>query len=108
MGQDTWSYTIVLENEIIRKSGREIIGTGRLESVNAEKPAFSLGELVNFRFASDESQLRTVLGLQLINDLWIYTVEFASPTFAESDGKLFTSDERKAWVVDCDLASVRV
>ncbi|WP_414545723.1 DUF1392 family protein [Nostoc sp. CCY0012] len=111
-----WYYSIALQNEIVLASGIEIIPTGQLQSVAAEKPVFMVGELVNFRFGDHAAKIRTVLGLQMINGSCFYGIEWRSPAlqqpnepticiFPKSSAKhKFVS--RLAWITDFDLTGV--
>ncbi|MBD2364666.1 DUF1392 family protein [Anabaena minutissima FACHB-250] len=110
---DGWCYSIALNNQIVSVSGVEIVASGRLQAVRLPKPTFMVGELVKFRLA-DAPKLRTVLGLQLINDSWFYQIEWASPTL-ENVGKPICilpqsshqpSTTCLAWVTDYDLVGV--
>jgi len=112
---DGWCYSIALENEIVSVPGIKIIGSGRLQAVSVEQPVFMVGELVKFRFA-DGSQIRTVLGLQLINGSWFYSIEWRSSALVMSENAgvciLPVSDNKPkfnphlAWVTDYDLTGV--
>jgi hypothetical protein len=112
--QDEWNYAIAVGKKIIYTSSSEITGTGRLHLVTREKPVFRLGELVKFRFAGDTPQLRTVLGMQLMNQSWFYVIEWKSPsiedTVTSSNVKLNCShsclSDRLAWVTDYDLVKM--
>jgi hypothetical protein len=39
-----WDYVIDVENDIIRATKHEILGTGRIEPTTVKKPAFVLGD----------------------------------------------------------------
>ncbi|WP_193200386.1 DUF1392 family protein [Nostoc sp. MG11] len=103
--QDDWSYAVALNDEMVYTSALQLRGTGKLQS-GIDKPVFTLGQRVVFRCNQDVSKLRIVQGIHLIDDFWTYTVEWASPSLTECDGKLITSGERRAWVTDTDLVSV--
>ena len=64
----------------------------------AVKPLFELGDLVQFQFAK-EPGIRLILGVQLINETWFYTIEWESPRLAKDDNSL-------AWVAEDDLVRV--
>jgi hypothetical protein len=111
---DGWCYSIALDSQIVSVSGVEIVASGQLQAVRLPKPTFMVGELVKFRLA-DVAKVRTVLGLQLINDSWFYSIEWASPTL-ENVGEAIcilpqssqqpTVQSRLAWVTDYDLTGV--
>ncbi|WP_193200687.1 DUF1392 family protein [Nostoc sp. MG11] len=103
--QDDWSYAIVLNDEVVYTSASQLIGTGKTQP-DIDKPIFALGEKVVFPCNRDASNLRIVQGIHLIDDFWTYTVEWASPSLTECDGKLITSGDRRAWVTDTDLVRV--
>ncbi|RCJ24393.1 hypothetical protein A6770_28255 [Nostoc minutum NIES-26] len=75
-----------------------------------------VGELVKFRFAAEESKIRTVLGIQLINGAWFYSIEWLSPalTAPEDMGICIlprSTNKPKvnphlAWVTHYDLTGV--
>jgi Protein of unknown function (DUF1392) len=103
--QDDWSYAIALNDEMVYTSALQLRGTRKLQ-LGIDKPVFTLGQRVVFRCNRDGSKLRIVQGIHLIDDFWTYTVEWASPSLTECDGKLMTSGDRRAWVTDTDLARV--
>ncbi|WP_193200516.1 DUF1392 family protein [Nostoc sp. MG11] len=103
--QDDWSYAVAIDNEVIYVPALQLRGTGKLE-LGINKPVFTLGQRVVFRCNQDVSKLRIVQGIHLIDDFWTYTVEWASPSLTECDGKLCTSGDRRAWVTDTDLVRV--
>ncbi|AUB43526.1 Protein of unknown function DUF1392 (plasmid) [Nostoc flagelliforme CCNUN1] len=78
-----WKYEIAIGNDNITVWGNELIGTGNLQPVIKEKPVFRLGELVEFRLSLDGPPIRIVQGIQLINDVWFYSVEWMSPSISE-------------------------
>ncbi|WP_066377149.1 MULTISPECIES: DUF1392 family protein [unclassified Anabaena] len=113
--QEGWNYAIAIGKNIIYTSGSEITGTGRLHLVTPEKPVFRLGELVEFRFAGNIPKLRTVLGIQLINQSWFYVIEWKSPTIDDTvTSRNWNTDcshsclsDRLAWVTDYDLMKIK-
>ncbi len=103
--QDDWNYAVAIENEVIYTSASQLRGTRKLQA-GIDKPVFTLGQKVVFKCNRDASKLRIVQGIHLVDDFWTYTVEWASPQLCECDGKLITSGDRRAWVVDTDLVRV--
>ncbi|UKP01108.1 DUF1392 family protein [Nostoc sp. UHCC 0870] len=113
---DGWCYSIALDSQIILVSGVEIVASGQLQAVRLPKPTFMVGELVKFRLAADAVKVRTVLGLQLINDSWFYSIELRSPFLPKFDEQPLcilpqsfqqpTVQSRLAWVTDYDLTGV--
>jgi hypothetical protein len=105
--QGDWNYAVALDNEVVYVQASQLIGTGKTQP-DIDKPIFTLGERVVFRCNRDNNKLRIVQGIHLVDDFWTYTVEWASPSLAECDGKLCTSGDRRAWVTDTDLVKVGV
>jgi hypothetical protein len=103
--QDDWNYAVALDNEVVYVQASQLIGTSKFQP-DIDKPVFTLGERVVFRCNRDNNKLRIVQGIHLVDDFWTYTVEWASPSLAECDGKLCTSGDRRAWVTDTDLVKV--
>ncbi|MFN6565781.1 DUF1392 family protein [Dendronalium sp. ChiSLP03b] len=111
-----WEYSITLDNEIVSVRGHEIVGSGQLQSLEIGQLVFMVGELVKFRFAADGSKIRTVLGIQLINGAWFYSIEWLSPalTAPEDTGVCILPQSTNkpkvnphlAWVTDFDLTGV--
>jgi hypothetical protein len=108
-----WSYTIDCAGEVSCVLEHEIITCGQIQSLCVESPIFMVGELVKFRFAADRSNSRTVLGIQLINHAWFYSIEWQSPAltlpedavrsiFPRSNAKP-KFNPRLVWVTDYDL-----
>ncbi|WP_193200710.1 DUF1392 family protein [Nostoc sp. MG11] len=76
-----------------------------LQLVTPEKPVFTLGELVKFRFGSKGTNLRIIQGIHLIAGQWFYQVEWISPGIEEAS-EVFNSNDCLAWVTDYDLSRV--
>ncbi|MBW4566093.1 MAG: DUF1392 domain-containing protein [Mojavia pulchra JT2-VF2] len=80
--QGEWNYVIDVENDIVRATKHEILGTGRIKPTTVKKPAFVLGERVLLQFPNRGTNQRLILGIELIEKSWFYKVELASPTFS--------------------------
>ncbi|MEH2430821.1 MAG: DUF1392 family protein [Nostoc sp.] len=106
--EHAWKYEIFAFNTNITVLGSELIGTGNLQLGVIPKPAFRLGELVEFRFHGDGPLIRIVQGIQLINDSWFYSIEWMSPSISEKGDEIFTSRDSIARVTDYDLERVRL
>ena len=78
-------------------SEKEMLPVHRFAEI-AVKPLFELGDLVQFQFAK-EPGIRLILGVQLINETWFYTIEWESPRLAKDDNSL-------AWVAEDDLVKI--
>ncbi|BCL39654.1 DUF1392 family protein [Nostoc sp. MS1] len=113
---DGWSYAIATDRGIISVPNSEIIASGQLQPLSIQKPHFRLGQLVNFRFANDGPKIRMILGMSLINNAWLYQVEWRSPALrlptdegvcifpkSTQPGKFIN---RLAWVTPHDLTEV--
>ncbi len=81
---ECWLYTIVCGNEIIHAIEHQIIGTGQLEALNVQKPAFALGQRVTLCAYGDGTKQRLILGIVLIDKFWFYVVELVSPTLIKT------------------------
>ena len=111
-----WNYSIDSERGIISVPDSEIIASGQLQPLVISKPQFRLGQLVNFRFANDGPKIRTILGLTLINNAWLYQVEWRSPVLKLSTDEgvcIFPRSSqsskfinRLAWIIPTDLEAV--
>ncbi|MCC5669815.1 DUF1392 domain-containing protein [Nostoc sp. CHAB 5784] len=77
---ECWLYTVDCGNEILHATQHQIIGTGQLETVTVQKPAFVLGERVMLCSHDKETKQRLILGIALVNNSWFYIVELMSPT----------------------------
>lgn len=113
---DGWSYAIATGRGIISVLDSEIIASGQLQPLVISKPQFRLGQLVNFRFANDGPKVRMILGMSLINNAWLYQVEWRSPALrlptdegvcifpkSAQQGKFIN---RLSWVTPHDLTEV--
>ncbi|WP_414756614.1 DUF1392 family protein [Anabaena sp. CCY 9910] len=111
-----WSYSIDSDRGIISVTDSEIIASGQLQPLVISKPQFRLGQLVNFRFANDGPKVRMILGMSLINNAWLYQVEWKSPALklptdegvcifpkSAQQGKFIN---RLSWVTPHDLTEV--
>lgn len=58
----------------------QIIGTGELEAIKVQKPAFVLGERVMLCTHDKGTKQRLILGIALVQKSWFYVVELMSPT----------------------------
>lgn len=108
---DGWRYSIASERGIISVGESELTVTGQILPLRVETPVFTIGELVKFRFG-EGSKIRTVLGLQVINESCFYKIEWQSPAlttdgscaFPKADGDHKLGD-RFAWVTAFDLVA---
>ncbi|MEA5508001.1 DUF1392 domain-containing protein [Halotia wernerae UHCC 0503] len=101
---DQWIYTIVCGYKIVHATKHQIVGTGRMQITNLEKPAFVLGERVMFRFHGNSTKQRLILGIRLVNESWLYVVELVSPALE----KTISFENRLALVREKDLVRVNV
>ncbi|MBW4458186.1 MAG: DUF1392 domain-containing protein [Nostoc indistinguendum CM1-VF10] len=67
-----------------RPTQNQIIGTGELEAIKVQKPAFVLGERVMLCSHDKGTKQRLILGIGLVNNSWFYLVELVSPTLTQS------------------------
>ncbi|MCC5604133.1 DUF1392 domain-containing protein [Nostoc favosum] len=81
---ETWLYSIDCRNEILHATQNQIIGTGELEAITVQKPAFVLGERVMLCSHDKGTKQRLILGIGLVNNSWFYVVELMSPTLTQS------------------------
>jgi hypothetical protein len=58
----------------------QIIGTGELQTINVQKPAFVLGQKVSLCSYGNDTKQRLILGIALFDNSWFYLVELMSPT----------------------------
>lgn len=113
---DGWVYSVASERGLITVSADDITPTGQILPLKVEKPQFRLGQFVNFRFANDGPPIRLILGLTLINNNWLYQVEWRSPSLqlptdqgacifpkSTQQGKFIN---RLSWVTPNDLSEV--
>ncbi|MBD2731842.1 DUF1392 family protein [Nostoc sp. FACHB-892] len=77
---ECWIYSIDCRNEILHATQNQIIGTGELEAIKVQKPAFVLGERVILCSHDKGTKQRLVLGIALVHNSWFYLVELMSPT----------------------------
>jgi hypothetical protein len=77
---ETWLYSIDCGNEILQATQHQIIGTGELEAISVQKPAFVLGKRVILCSHDKGTKHRLILGIALVNNSWFYLVELMSPT----------------------------
>ncbi|MBD2505096.1 DUF1392 family protein [Anabaena azotica] len=114
--EEGWIYSVASERGLITVSADDITPTGQILPLKVEKPQFRLGQLVNFRFANDGPPIRTILGLTLVNESWLYQVEWRSPSLRLSLDEgvcLFPKStqpskfiDRLSWVTPYDLSEV--
>ncbi len=81
---ECWLYTIICGDEIVHATEHQIIGTGQLEALTVQKPAFVLGQKVILCSYGDDTKQRLILGVVLVDKFWFYLVELVSPTLAET------------------------
>ncbi|MCC5624800.1 DUF1392 domain-containing protein [Nostoc sp. CHAB 5715] len=81
---ETWFYTVDCGKEILHATQNQIIGTGGLEAITVQKPAFVLGERVMLCSHDKGTKQRLILGIGLVNNSWFYLVELMSPTLTQS------------------------
>ena len=81
---ECWIYSIDCRNEILHATQNQIIGTGELETLTVQKPAFVLGQKVILCSYGDDTKQRLILGVVLVDKFWFYLVELVSPTLAET------------------------
>ncbi|MBW4457382.1 MAG: DUF1392 domain-containing protein, partial [Nostoc indistinguendum CM1-VF10] len=62
----------------------QIIGTGELETIKVQKPAFVLGERVMLCTHDKGTKQRLILGIALVHKSWFYVVELMSPALTQS------------------------
>jgi hypothetical protein len=102
--QQRWDYVIDVENDIVRATKHEILGTGRIKPTTVKKPSFVLGDRVLLQFPNRGTKQRLILGVELIEKSWFYKVELASPAFPLSS----TMTNRFSLVREEDLVRVNV
>ncbi|AUB41792.1 Protein of unknown function DUF1392 [Nostoc flagelliforme CCNUN1] len=81
---ECWLYSVDCDDEILHATQKQIIGTGQLETLNVQKPAFVLGERVMLCSHDKGTKQRLILGIGLVNNSWFYVVELVSPTLTQS------------------------
>ncbi|WP_242054216.1 DUF1392 family protein [Nostoc sp. FACHB-888] len=81
---ETWLYSIDCRNEILHATQNQLIGTGELEAITVQKPAFVLGERVILCSHDKGTKQRLILGIALVHDSWFYLVELMSPTLIKT------------------------
>ncbi|MEH2431463.1 MAG: DUF1392 family protein [Nostoc sp.] len=81
---ECWIYSIDCGKEILHATQNQIIGTGELESITVQKPAFALGERVILCSHDKGTKQRLILGIALVHNSWFYIVELMSPTLTQS------------------------
>ncbi|WP_375495228.1 DUF1392 domain-containing protein [uncultured Nostoc sp.] len=77
---ECWIYSIDCRNEIFHATQNQTIGTGELEAISVQKPAFVLGQRVMLCSHDKGTKHRLILGIALVNNSWFYLVELMSPT----------------------------
>ncbi|MCC5622165.1 DUF1392 domain-containing protein [Nostoc sp. CHAB 5715] len=81
---ECWLYSIDCGKKILHATQNQIIGTGELEAISVQKPAFVLGEIVMLCSHDKGTKQRLILGIALVNNSWFYVVELVSPTLTQS------------------------
>jgi hypothetical protein len=81
---ECWIYSIDCGKEILHATQNQIIGTGELQAITVQKPAFALGERVMLCSHDKETKQRLILGIALVHNSWFYIVELVSPTLTQS------------------------
>ncbi|MCC5632621.1 DUF1392 domain-containing protein [Nostoc sphaeroides CHAB 2801] len=109
---ETWLYSIDCRNEILHATQNQIIGTGDLEAIQVQKPAFVLGQRVMLCSHDKGTKQRLILGIALVHNSWFYLVELMSPTLvlsaAEGLIKTPTISNRFSLVGERSLVRVNV
>jgi Protein of unknown function (DUF1392) len=82
----------------------QIIGTGELQTINVQKPAFVLGERVILCTHDNGTKQRLILGIALFDNSWFYVVELISPTLIKTP----TISNRFSLVGEKSLVRVKV
>ncbi|MEH1962120.1 MAG: DUF1392 family protein [Nostoc sp.] len=101
---ECWIYSIDCRNEILHATQNQIIGTGELEVITVQKPAFVLGERVILCSHDKGTKQRLILGIALVHNSWFYVVELMSPTLTKSP----TNESRFSLVGEKSLMRVKV
>ena len=101
---ESWLYTVICGNEIVHATEHQIIGTGQLEALTVQKPAFVLGQRVMLCAYGDGTKQRLILGVVLVDKFWFYVVELVSPTLTKTP----TIFSRFSLVAEKSLARVKV
>ncbi len=81
---ERWIYSVDCGKEILHATENQIIGTGELEAIKVQKPAFVLDERVMLCSHDKGTKQRLILGIGLVNNSWFYVVELVSPTLTQS------------------------
>jgi Protein of unknown function (DUF1392) len=81
---ECWIYSIDCRNEILHATQNQIIGTGELQTLNVQKPAFILGQKVSLCSYGKDTKQRLILGIALVHNSWFYLVELMSPTLIKT------------------------
>jgi Protein of unknown function (DUF1392) len=81
---ECWIYSIDCGKEILHATQKQIIGTGELEAIKVQKPAFVLGERVILCSHDKGTKQRLILGIALVHKSWFYLVELMSPTLIKT------------------------
>ncbi|MCC5633333.1 DUF1392 domain-containing protein [Nostoc sphaeroides CHAB 2801] len=81
---ECWIYSIDCGKEILHATQNQIIGTGELEGISVQKPAFVLGERVILCSHDQGAKQRLILGIALVHNSWFYLVELMSPTLIKT------------------------
>ncbi|MHC5862146.1 DUF1392 family protein, partial [Nostoc sp.] len=81
---ECWIYSIDCGKEILQATQNQIIGTGELEAIKVQKPAFVLGERVILCSHDKGTKQRLILGIALVHNSWFYMVELMSPTLIKT------------------------
>jgi hypothetical protein len=83
---DQWIYSVLSERSIVQMTKYQILGTGKVQSLSLDKPAFAVGDRILLRFTSHATKQRLVLGVVLVNGSWFYVVEMVSPALSPALG----------------------
>jgi hypothetical protein len=81
---ETWFYKVDCGKEIVHATQNQIIGTGELQTINVQKPAFVLGQKVILCSHDKGTKQRLILGIALFDNSWFYLVELMSPTLIKT------------------------
>ncbi|MBD2509490.1 DUF1392 domain-containing protein [Nostoc muscorum FACHB-395] len=101
---ECWIYSIDCGKEILHATQNQIIGTGELEAIKVQKPAFVLGERVILCSHDKGTKQRLILGIALVHNSWFYLVELMSPTLIKTP----TISNRFSLVGEKSLVRVKV
>lgn len=106
-------YLVVSNVGILPVMPEEVIPSGKFKKLNIEKPKFKLGQLVEYKFASEISKIRIIQGLLFINNSYFYQVEVRSPQlpylkFPDEESCVFPKSSKKklsttSWAASEDL-----